>query len=118
MLHGDLVLRGGGDPTLGGRYDEESASVIFARWAGVLRARGLRRVTGDVDGDDSFFGPPYRHPSWGRHPAWKWYFTNASGLSINDNCVVVEVRPGGRAGAALVAALRREPPQSSGRLLP
>ena len=89
----DLVLRGGGDPSIGGQYDEESASTIFRRWAGVLKARGLRRVRGDVVGDDTFFDGVSRHPEWSSYPAWKWYYTPVSALSVNDNCVTIKVEP-------------------------
>ncbi|KPK61937.1 MAG: hypothetical protein AMK73_07240, partial [Planctomycetes bacterium SM23_32] len=98
VLRGDLVLRGGGDPTIGGRYDDEDAMEVLGRWARVLRARGLRRVTGDVVADDTFFDRVLRHPQWGDYPAWKWYYTCTSALSINDNCVEVLVRPGAAPG--------------------
>lgn len=104
-LNGDLILHGGGDPTLGGRYDAEDALVIFGRWADVLKAKGITRVTGDVVGDDSFFDRTYRHPSWDRYPAWKWYYTTTSALSVNDNCVAVTVQPAGSSGAAALISV-------------
>jgi D-alanyl-D-alanine carboxypeptidase/D-alanyl-D-alanine-endopeptidase (penicillin-binding protein 4) len=99
VLRGDLVLRGGGDPTIGGRYDAEGAMAIFERWARVLKARGLRRVTGGVVADDTLFDRIYRHPRWTDYPAWKWHYTTTSALSVNDNCVDVIVRPGSAPGA-------------------
>ena len=97
-LRGDLVLRGGGDPTIGGRYAAETASRIFRRWARVLRAKGIERVLGDVVADDSFFDRVRRHPDWEGYPAWKWYYGPVSAMSVNDNCVTVAVRPGASAG--------------------
>lgn len=105
VLRGDLILRGGGDPTLGGRYDDEDALEIFKRWARVLRAKGLRRVAGDVVADDTFFDRQYRHPRWPKDQAWKWYCTSTSALSINDNCVQVTVKPGAAAGAGALLEL-------------
>ncbi len=107
VLSGDIVLRGGGDPTIGGRYDDEDAMTIFKRWAGVLKDKGIRRVTGDVVADDSFFDRVYYHPDWSDAQAWKWYFPTTSALSINDNCVTVSVKPG--AGAGAPALLSVEP---------
>ena len=57
--HGDLYLRGGGDPTfgdagfVGSYYHGQGATVqdLIAQ----LRARGIRRVTGRVYGDESLF---------------------------------------------------------------
>lgn len=105
VLRGDLVLRGGGDPTLGGRYEHENALDIFRRWAKVLKAKGLQRVTGDIVADDTFFDRVYRHPNWSEDQAWKWYYPSTSALSANDNCVTITVRPGPSAGApALLSA--------------
>jgi serine-type D-Ala-D-Ala carboxypeptidase/endopeptidase (penicillin-binding protein 4) len=56
-LPGNLYLRGGGDPTL-------SDASIAAIAAG-LRAHGLRRITGGVIGDASFFDPFRGPPSTG-----------------------------------------------------
>jgi D-alanyl-D-alanine carboxypeptidase/D-alanyl-D-alanine-endopeptidase (penicillin-binding protein 4) len=105
VLRGDLVLRGGGDPTLGGRYDDEDAMDILRRWARVLKAKGVNRVGGDIIGDDSFFDAVYRHPSWDPQQTWKWYFPATGALSINDNCVLVTVRPGPGPGIPAVLSL-------------
>lgn len=102
VLRGDLILRGGGDPTLGGRQEDEDALAVFRRWARVLKAKGLRRVSGDVVADGTFFDRVYRHPSWSEEQAWKWYFPTTSALSVNDNCVVITVKPGPSAGSPAV----------------
>ena len=105
VLRGDLVLRGGGDPTIGGRYDDEDAMTILKRWAGVLKDKGIRRVSGDVVADDTFFDRVYYHPDWSDAQAWKWYFPTTSALSINDNCVTIAVKPGAGAGDPALLSL-------------
>jgi D-alanyl-D-alanine carboxypeptidase/D-alanyl-D-alanine-endopeptidase (penicillin-binding protein 4) len=64
---GNLYLKGGGDPTfgsssfIGARYDGQGASVT--KLAALVKAAGIKEVTGSVDGDDSWFdalrGDPY-----------------------------------------------------------
>ncbi len=66
VWHGDLYLRGGGDPTLGdatfNRIWEFGYGPTAAEVVGQLRAAGIRRVTGHLIGDGSLFdarpGPP------------------------------------------------------------
>src|ERR1700722_7750961 len=64
---GSLYLKGGGDPTFGSasyvaaRYGGQGATVT--KLAALIKAAGIREVTGNVDGDDSWFdslrGDPY-----------------------------------------------------------
>ena len=59
VFHGSLYLRGGGDPTLGapGFYDNYLSGVgtnLFALKA-KLKAAGIKKITGRLYADDSFF---------------------------------------------------------------
>jgi D-alanyl-D-alanine carboxypeptidase/D-alanyl-D-alanine-endopeptidase (penicillin-binding protein 4) len=56
VLHGNLVLVGGGDPTL--------TSNDLARLARRVRAAGIRQVTGGVIGDESLFDRKRTCPGW------------------------------------------------------
>ncbi|MCD6416866.1 MAG: D-alanyl-D-alanine carboxypeptidase/D-alanyl-D-alanine-endopeptidase [Planctomycetes bacterium] len=109
-LAGDLLIRGGGDPTIGGRYESESASDVFRRWASALRERGIERIEGDVLVADSFFDRAWYHPHWPGRQAWKWSFAPVGALSINDNCVMVRVKPGGSPGRPAEVSL--DPPSA------
>ena len=69
VWHGDLVLKGFGDPTLSRRD--------LRRLAAQLRAGGVRRVTGGVVGDESFFDAKRVGPLWKRG----FYMTESPPLS-------------------------------------
>ncbi len=109
-LQGDLLVRGGGDPTLGGRYDDESAESILNGWAQALRKRGISRITGDVIADDGFFNAERRRPSWSDYPAWNWYYAPSAALSLNDSCVDVTVQPTTAGRPAAVSAAPKGAP--------
>lgn len=51
-LRGDLVVRGGGDPTLGSRHFKEQPS-FFSAVSAALRERGITRIEGNIVLDSS-----------------------------------------------------------------
>jgi D-alanyl-D-alanine carboxypeptidase/D-alanyl-D-alanine-endopeptidase (penicillin-binding protein 4) len=103
VVRGDLVLYGRGDPTFSTRcYGTDtlapgacdSATVIMGTLADSVRARGVRRVTGQLIGDGSYFEPRQLHPSWELFDATWWYAAPVSGLSFNDNSIDFRITPG------------------------
>ena len=50
----DVILRGGGDPALGGRYAFDR-DAVFAPFVAALRARGITVIEGDLIADVSLF---------------------------------------------------------------
>ena len=89
VLWGDLHVRGGGDPTL----------VVERLWKLVydLRVQGITKVTGDVVFDESFLGPTYELPAWGKPEDLERgppYFSYQGSLSLNFNTVALVIAPG------------------------
>src|SRR2546425_9929421 len=103
VLQGDLVLYGRGDPTWSARCYAvdtlapgvcDSAFTATDAIADSLRARGVRRITGKLVGDGSYFEPTLVHYAW---TAWDlnwWYAAPVSGLGFHDNSVDFTIRPG------------------------
>lgn len=104
LLAGNLVVRGGGDPCIGTRFDGAPDGAL-ARFARAVREAGIRRVGGDVVADDRLFDRERRHPGWPRDQLDRWYAAPVSALALNDGCVDVTVAPGPRPGAAPVVTL-------------
>jgi D-alanyl-D-alanine carboxypeptidase/D-alanyl-D-alanine-endopeptidase (penicillin-binding protein 4) len=104
-LAGDLILYGGGDPTLSGRplpYQHKAAPgdplAPIDELAAQLVARGLRRVDGDLVGDDSaYLWDPYPD-GWAQNDTIWEYGAPASALAVNDNAISLAIRPGARTG--------------------
>lgn len=94
-LRGNLVVRGGGDPTLGGAYfadqDKTDRLAPFRAFADSLRARGITRIEGDVVGDDDVFDDLTLGYGWAWDDLNYYYSTEISGLSAYDNCVDVTI---------------------------
>ena len=115
-LRGDLVLVGRGDPNLSNRkfpYEgkeefEGAADRVLAEFADGLLTKGLKKVAGDVVGDDSYF-PRERYPSGWEIDDMVWEYGAAiSAIVVDDNTVIAELTPGNAAGDAVAVAV--DPP--------
>ena len=107
-LTGSLLVVGGGDPNISGRFYGDDINAVFDRWAEGLRQAGVKRVAGDILLNASFFDSVARHPDWPAGQESRWYQAPISALSYNDNVVLVSVRPGSRAGRPVGVSF--EPP--------
>jgi len=96
-LHGDLIVVGGGDPSI----DSVAfgPAPVFEEWADALKQAGIHRVTGRLIGDDSLFDDE------GIGPGWAWDYLNdgyaapSSALSYNENIAIIRIWPGATVGA-------------------
>lgn len=91
-LRGDLVVFGNGDPTLYTHFFDDPRDV-FRGWAQTLRERGLRRITGDVIGDDNTFEDQHLGQGWSFDGLAEWYSAEFGPLQINENYVDLTIIP-------------------------
>ena len=99
VLPGHLVVVGGGDPGLSGRWYDDDPLAVFRPWAQSLVKRGLREIKEGLLLDVSFFDDVQVHPDWPAEQEARWYQAPVSALSYNDNVVLVRVSGGVRPGA-------------------
>lgn len=99
-LHGSLVIRGGGDPALSGRYVGGGPDAPMRTIARLVVEAGIKRVTGDVIGDASAFDAKRIPDGWLARYLQDSYASRVSALSLNENLLHVAITPGkpGRAG--------------------
>jgi serine-type D-Ala-D-Ala carboxypeptidase/endopeptidase (penicillin-binding protein 4) len=104
VLHGDLVIVGSGDPSLGGR--PTSGPAIVDAWADGIRAAGITSVDGRIVGDDNAFDDEGLGAGW----AWDYlsagYAAPTGALDFNENVVQIVFRPGAAVGDAVAAEIR------------
>jgi D-alanyl-D-alanine carboxypeptidase/D-alanyl-D-alanine-endopeptidase (penicillin-binding protein 4) len=100
-VNGDLILYGRGAPDLVANSKDEDRGSL-AKLADDLYARGVRRVSGNVIGDESYFRGNPLGDGW-QWTDLQWYFgAEASALSINGNEVDINFVPAGKAGESSV----------------
>lgn len=96
VLEGDLIVRGGGDPTLNTRNDR--ATEVFNAWATALEAAGINRIAGGVIGDGHAFDDAWLGGGW----AWDYlqygYASPIGALEYNEDNALLTIRPGARIG--------------------
>ena len=101
VLTGDLIILGGGDPNLSARvipYDPEqefSKDLLLPikELATQIVDSGIRKIEGDIVGDDTRYVWQKYSPGWSMDDATWGYGAPVSALSFNDNLVKLRVFP-------------------------
>lgn len=101
-LEGNIIIKGGGDPNISGRFYDGRSTAILEEWARALKGAGVTEISGDVVADDTRFDRQYVHPNWPKDQLSRWYCAPVSGLSLNDNCVELTVLSQGNGKAKVL----------------
>jgi len=85
-LMGNLIIVGGGDPTLGSwRYSSSKEGVVLNTWVKAIKDAGIKRIEGSVIGDESVWGTQTTPDGWVWQDIGNYYGSGASGLSWREN---------------------------------
>ena len=112
VVTGNVVLVGHGDPNLSNRkfpynLKEEfdgAPEKVLAELADGLVAKGVKEISGDVIGDDSYF-PRERYPSGWEIDDMVWEYGAAiSSIVVDDNTVTLTLTPGEQPGSPVQAS--------------
>ncbi len=96
-LKGNIYIVGSGDPSISGRYlEDKPTTAILTEWADAISSMGIRRIEGDIIGDDDIFDDSALAGTWSVSYLQEWYAAENSGLAMNDNCWDINVHVGER----------------------
>ena len=107
-LHSDLIIYGRGDPSFAARFNGGDPGKSLDPLVTALVAAGIKRIEGDLVGDESFFrGPPFGS-SWTWDDLQNSYGAEVSALSQEDNVVDLVFKSGAKAGDPCVIMSKPE----------
>ena len=100
VLEGDLILRGGGDPSIALRDDVGPR--VFDDWTRQLREAGVARIAGRVVGDDDALDDIELGEGWSWDDLSYAYSGPVTALLYNEALVRITAAPGAAPGAPAV----------------
>ena len=111
-LTGNLILTGGGDPSLGSwRYNETKPDVLMNKWVQAIRERGIKKIIGRLITDDTLFGSQSLPTGWVWQDIGNYYGAGTNSLSWQENQFDLIFKPGAKTGDPAVL-LRTTPDMS------
>lgn len=104
VLHGDLIVKSNGDPTINWR--NARADAVIAEWAHALDDAGIQTIEGRVIGNDQAFDDEGIGAGW----AWDYlqygYAAPVGALEFNENVAALSVAPAAIAGGTAIVSLQ------------
>ena len=95
---GDIIIRGVGDPSISGRFYRDDRFHVFDKFFSALYDRGIRKIDGNLIGNDSFFDQQPYPKGWSWEDLSFYYGVEISALSFNNNAVDLTVYAKGDVG--------------------
>ena len=102
VIRGDLRIYGRGDPSIAARFNNGDYFKAIDELATRIVAAGVKRVEGDLVGDESYFTGPKYGSGWEWEDLTWYYGAEITPLAINDNALDLFVKPGPAVGQPAV----------------
>jgi len=103
-IRGDLTIYGRGDPSIAARFNNGNYFKGIDDLASRIVAAGVKRVEGDLVGDETYFTGAQYGTGWQWDDLQWWHGAEVSALTANDNSLDLSVKPGMQVGAPAVVA--------------
>jgi D-alanyl-D-alanine carboxypeptidase/D-alanyl-D-alanine-endopeptidase (penicillin-binding protein 4) len=98
-VQGDLTIQGGGDPSIAARFNNGDYFKGIDDLATRIAAAGVKRVEGDLVGNEGYFTGPQYGSGWEWEDLQWYYGAEVSALTVNDNALDLFVKPAAQVGA-------------------
>lgn len=102
LIRGDLTLYGRGDPSIAARFNNGDYFKAINDLAARVVSAGVKRVEGDLVGDETYFIGPQYGSGWEWEDLQWWYGAEVTSLTANDNALDISVKPGAQVGAPAI----------------
>jgi len=84
-LHGNLYIKGTGDPTLGSEFNPDDKENFLKEWLNAINRVGIRKISGNIVVLDQLFGYNGLSPKWLWEDAGNYYAPGIYGVSVFDD---------------------------------
>lgn len=101
-IHGDLIIYGRGDPTFAASLNNGDYTKAIDDFAARIVAANVKRVEGNIVGDESYFTGPRMGYGWEWEDLQWEDGAEISALTVNDNALDLLVNPGATVGAPAI----------------
>src|SRR5215211_5048431 len=102
VVHGNLTIYGRGDPSIAARFNNGDYFKGIDDLATRIAAAGVKRVEGDLVGDETYFVGPKYGAGWEWEDLTWYYGAEVTPLTVNDNALDLFVKPGPAMGQPAV----------------
>lgn len=110
VLNGDLVISGGGDPSLGSERFPQYYKDIFEIWTIAVKDYGIRKIRGRVLTDDTRYDYEPVPGGWVWEDIGNYYGAGVYGLSLYDNTLKIIFRTSGEGTVPVI--IGTDPPET------
>jgi len=102
VVRGNLTIYGRGDPSIAARFNNGDYFKSIDDLATRIVAAGVKRVEGDIVGDESYFIGPKYGAGWNWEDLTWYYGAEITPLTVNDNALDLFIKPGTAVGQPAV----------------